>query len=93
AKKSRKSAEDLAGKLSGVILTIEAQAGEGDKLFGSVTNMDVSDALTKQGYDIDKRKIVMPDEPIKRLGSYNLQYKLHPELTVNINLEVKKSEQ
>lgn len=93
AKRVRKSAEETAARLSNITLSISAQAGEGDKLFGSVTSMDIADALQKQGVDIDKRKIIMPHEPIKRLGQYTVQIKLHSEFTANINIEVKKLEQ
>ncbi len=93
AKKIRKSAEELVSQLSNVTLSIEAQAGEGDKLFGSVTSKDIAEALAKQGFEIDKRKIFMEDEPIKRLGQYSVQIKLYPELTATISVEVKKMEQ
>jgi large subunit ribosomal protein L9 len=69
-------------------LTIEAQAGEDDKLFGSVTSKDIAEALSKQGVEVDKRKIIMPDEPIKRVGSYDIQIKVHPEVTANIKIDV-----
>jgi large subunit ribosomal protein L9 len=93
AKKAKKHAEEFAGKLSDRTLTIEAQAGEGDKLFGSVTNMDIVDALSKQGIDVDKRKIIMPDEPIKRIGNYVIQIRVHPDVSVNVTVDVKKVEQ
>jgi large subunit ribosomal protein L9 len=89
-KKTRETVEKLAGKLSGITLNIEINAGEDGKLFGSVTTMDIAAALKKQGMDIDKRKITVQDEPIKRLGNYNVHIKLHPEVTATVNLEVKK---
>ncbi len=88
AKKLRKTAEELASKLSNITLNIEANTGEDDKLFGSVTTMDIATVLSKQGIEIDKRKITIQDEPIKRLGTYNVYIKLHPEVTVSVNLEV-----
>ncbi len=88
AKKLRKTAEELVSKLSNITLNIEANAGEDDKLFGSVTSMDIAEAIAKHGIEIDKRKIVIQDEPIKRLGTYNIHIKLHPEVTASINLEV-----
>lgn len=87
-KKTRDAVEELAGKLSGIMLNIEINAGEDGKLFGSVTTMDIAAALKKQGMDIDKRKITVQDEPIKRLGNYNVHIRLHPEVTATINLEV-----
>lgn len=87
AKKAKASAEELAARVSGTTVTIKAKAGEMDKLFGSVTAMDIADALKKEGIDIDKKKIVM-DEPIKRLGSYTVNVKLHPDVTARLNVEV-----
>jgi large subunit ribosomal protein L9 len=89
-KKAKKAAEEHASKISEMTLIIEANAGEEERLFGSVTSMDVADALAQKGIKIDRRKIVMPDEPIKRLGTYPVKLKLHPEVTATINLEVKK---
>jgi large subunit ribosomal protein L9 len=91
--KSRKiirSAEDLAKQVSGITLSIEAQSGEDDKLFGSVTSMDIAEALSKQGVEIDKRKINL-EEPIKRLGTYTVSVKIHHDVTANVTVEVKKA--
>lgn len=87
-KKTKKAVNELAGRFSGLTVTIEANAGEDDKLFGSVTTMDIAAALAKQGFDIDKRKITIQDDPIKRLGNYNASIKLHPDVTVSVNVEV-----
>lgn len=88
AKKVKTGAEKLASQLSGITVTIEAQAGEEDKLFGSVTSMDIAEAISKQGIEIDKCKIIL-EEPIKRLGTYTVLVKLYPEVTTNINIEVR----
>lgn len=93
AKKIKKAANEFAAKLSNITLSIEATAGEDGKLFGSVTAMDIVTALSRQGIEVDKRKIIIEDEPIKRLGRYNVYVKLHPEITTAINLEVKRLEQ
>lgn len=90
ARKAKREVEELASQLSGIKVTIEAQAGEEDKLFGSITNMDIAEALSKQGIKIDKRKILI-EEPIKRLGTYIVSIKLHPEMTISVSVEVKKS--
>lgn len=87
-KKTKKAVDELAGKFSGLTLTIEANAGEDDKLFGSVTTMDIAAALAERGFDIDKRKITIQDDPIKRIGNYNASIKLHPDVTVIVNVEV-----
>ena len=88
-KKIRKSAEDAAGELSKLSITIEAKSGEEDKLFGSVTTKDIAEEISKQGIDVDKRKIIL-EEPIKHLGSYEVAVKIHHDVTANIKLEVKK---
>lgn len=88
AKKIKDGSEELSGKLSNITLQIEANAGEDNKLFGSVTSMDIAEALLKHGIEVDKRKIVIPGENIKRLGTYNINIKIHPEVTANVNLEV-----
>lgn len=86
-KKVRKSAEDFAEQLSGITLNFEARAGEEDKLFGSVTTKDIAEAISQKGIEIDRRKIML-DEPIKRLGSYEVPVKVHQDVIANIKVEV-----
>ena len=90
AKKIRKSSEDAAEEISKLSISIEAKSGEEDKLFGSVTSKDIAEEIAKQGIDIDKRKIIL-EEPIKRLGSYEITVKVHQDVTANVKLEVKKA--
>ena len=90
AKKIRKSAEDAAEEVSKLSISIEAQSGEEDKLFGSVTAKDIAEEIAKQGIDVDKRKIIL-DEPIKRLGSYDVSVKIHHDVTATVKLEVTKA--
>jgi len=90
ARKIIRSAEDLAKQISGITLSIEEQSGEEDKLFGSVTTKDIAEALAKQGVEIDKRKINL-EEPIKRLGTYSVQIKVHHDISANVTVEVKKA--
>jgi large subunit ribosomal protein L9 len=87
AKKAKTAAEELAARVSGTSVTIKAKTGEADKLFGSVTAMDIADALQKEGMDIDKKKIVL-DEPIKRLGSYTVNVKIYSDVTAQLNVQV-----
>ena len=91
AGKIKKSVDELAVKLSAIQLTIEAQAGEEDKLFGSITTADIAEALSKQGIEVDKRKIAI-EAPIKRLGTHNITVKLSQGVTAGVTLEVKKAE-
>ncbi len=86
AAKIKESFKSVADKLSSVTLTIKAKTGEDDKLFGSVTNMNIADALALEGFDIDKKKIVM--EPIKKLGEYSAAIKLHTDLSAEVKINV-----
>jgi len=82
-------AQKLAELLAGVSLSISRKAGENDQLFGSVTTGDISDALAKHGYNIEKRRIVLAD-PIKIVGEYEIPIKLHREVSANVKLAVTK---
>jgi large subunit ribosomal protein L9 len=90
AKKVKMDADELANKLSAMTIEIEVKAGEEDKLFGSVTSKDIAEAIAKQGIEIDKRKILL-EEPIKRLGTYEVSIKMHQDVTATVNVEVKKT--
>lgn len=85
--KARKEAEELAAKLAALSLTIRQAAGESDRLFGTVTNMDIAAALEKEGISIDKRQITV-EEPIKTLGIYTVPVKLNPEVTAELKVWV-----
>jgi large subunit ribosomal protein L9 len=71
-------------------IILEAKAGEEDKLFGSVTSKDIAEAISKQGVEVDKRKVLL-EEPIKRLGSYEVSIKILQDVTATVNVEVKKT--
>jgi large subunit ribosomal protein L9 len=87
ARKVKSGAAGLAEKISAAKITIKAKAGEEDKLFGSVTSMDIADALKAEGIEIDKKKIQL-DEPIKRIGEYTVAIKLHSEISAQLNVQV-----
>jgi len=87
SKKIRNSAQDLAHRISSLTISIKAKAGEEGKLFGSITTMDVAEALQKEGVEIDKKKISL-EEPIKRLGSYTVNIKLHPDVSAPLNIQI-----
>jgi large subunit ribosomal protein L9 len=87
AARIRAEFKTLADKLSALSLTIKAKAGEEEKLFGSVTNMDIAEALKEAGHDIDKKKIVL-DEPIKRLGEYTVEVKIDAEISAQVKVNV-----
>jgi large subunit ribosomal protein L9 len=85
--KEIKAARTVAEKLENVSITLQRHAGEEDKLFGSVTTRDISDALAAEGLDIHTSAITM-DEAIKTLGVYNIPIKLHTEISVEIKVWV-----
>lgn len=85
--KLKESFKSAAENLSALSLVIKAKSGEDDKLFGSVTNMDIAEALASEGFEVDKKKIVI-DEPIKRLGEYAVMIKLHPEVSAQVKVQV-----
>jgi large subunit ribosomal protein L9 len=85
----RGDAQKLSDMLAGVQVTVSRKAGEGDHLFGSVTAIDVADALAAKGYQIDRRKIQL-DEPLKSLGSFDVAVKLHKDVTASVKVHVTK---
>ncbi len=87
AAKIKDASKALAEKLSALTLQIKAKAGEEDKLFGSVTTMDISEALKAAGFEVDKKKIVL-GEPIKRLGEYTVEVKVHSEVNAAVKVQV-----
>ncbi|MCS6951412.1 MAG: 50S ribosomal protein L9 [Bryobacterales bacterium] len=89
--KERSEAEELARLLAGVTVTIRQKAGEHDQLFGSVTARDIAEALQRQNYTVDRRKIQL-EEPIKQLGEYKVPVRLHKEVTAEILVQVVKEE-
>ena len=90
AEKSRReliAAQEAGRTLAGQNITLEMKAGEGGRLYGAVTAMDVAAALEKKGYKIDKKQISIKN-PIKMIGSCEVGLKLHPEVSVNITVDV-----
>ena len=83
------SARALADKLKQTVLTIGVAAGEGEKLFGAVTSQHVAEALAAQGVRVE-RKAVHLEEPIKKLGNYTIEMRLHPEVAVKLQVQVAK---
>ncbi len=83
------SARELAERLQAVSLTFAMKAGEGDKLFGSVTAGDVADRLLAEGFTVDKKAVELP-EPIKALGVYTVPVRLHHEVKPEVRVWVVK---
>ena len=87
ADKVKKDAEDIAAKLEGMTLQIPAKAGETGKIFGSVTTLQISDALKEKGLDIERKRISI-NADIKTLGDYTAEITLHKEVHPEINIQV-----
>jgi large subunit ribosomal protein L9 len=83
----RADAERLAGTLGGLELKLTGKAGEEGKLFGSITSQDISDALARQGYTIERRRIEL-EHPIKTTGSHTVSVRLHPEVHADLRVSV-----
>jgi len=83
----KSQAAGLKEKLEALRLNVKARAGEEGKLFGSVTNIDLERALRDQGFEIDRRRIVL-GEPIKQLGDYTVVVRLQPEVEANLKVNV-----
>ena len=87
-----KEAQGISDKLAGVSLEFTAKVGEEGRLFGSVTTMDIEKALKEQGYDVERRRIVL-DAPIKNVGDYEVPIRLRPEVMPSIKVKVVSEDQ
>lgn len=85
--KIKKDADAIATRLEGVKLTIGAKAGESGKIFGSVNTIQIADALKKEGFEVDRRRITFETEP-KFVGEYIANLNLHKEVKVQVPFEV-----
>ena len=90
AAEKTKEAKALAKKLEDVTVTVRAKAGEGDKLFGSVTAHDIADGLAAQGFVVDRKQIEI-SEHIKNLGLFTVSLKVHPEVEAKVKLLVERA--
>jgi large subunit ribosomal protein L9 len=94
AELEKAAAEKLAGsqaqgdKLSGMTITIGQKAGVDGRLFGSVTNFDIAEALTKQGFAVEKAQVRMPTGPLKTVGEHPVAVALHTDVVVEITIAV-----
>jgi len=86
--KLRNEATAMAAKFADVTVKVGAKAGESGKIFGSVTNIQLAEALKKAGYDVERKNIEMNEEAIKALGTYSAKVRLFKEITATINFEV-----
>lgn len=84
--KIKAEAEELAAKLAEVKLSLSAKSSAAGKIFGSINNVMISDALAAQGYEIDRKKIILKE--VKEIGQYTATVKLHREVKVEVAFEV-----
>ncbi len=85
--KERATAEGQSQQMSSLVLEFKRKAGEQGALYGSVTSMDVAEALKERGYEIDRHRIHLR-EPLKRLGEYTVPIRLHREVTIDLHVKV-----
>jgi len=85
--KIRKDADAIAARLEGVVLTIGAKAGETGKIFGAINTIQIADALKKEGFEVDRRRITFDTEP-KFVGEYVANLNLHKEVKVRVPFNV-----
>ena len=83
----KKGVEAIAARLANVEVVIARRVGETDALYGSVTSADIAEVLAAKGFDIDKRKLQLP-EPLKRIGDVDVPVKLHRDVTVTVKVRV-----
>ena len=88
--KALEASKNLMGKLEALSINLMHQAGEEGKLFGSVTNMEIAAYLKKNGFDIDRKTIVLAD-PIKHTGEFSVLVKIHPEVSATLKVTVSAS--
>ncbi len=90
--KEKVKAEGLKSRIESLSITIPMEAGQNDKLFGSVTSGMISEALKSEGHKIDHKSIIM-DEPVRELGVYTVKVRLHPEVFANLKVWVVSKEE
>jgi large subunit ribosomal protein L9 len=87
--KEKSQAEELSKQFDGLAVAFQRRSGEHDQLFGSVTSGDIADALTKKGFDVDRRKIQL-HEPLKTLGEFTVPIRLHKDVTTHLKVMIEK---
>lgn len=79
---------DLGDKIAGTTIQMDRRVAEAGRLFGSVTNADIADALAEQGLEVERGSILLPHGPIKEIGEHEVQVRLHPDVSVTITVTV-----
>ncbi len=86
--KIKAAAESAAAKLKEMLVKVGAKAGESGKIFGSVTSVQLADAIKKLGVDVDRKNITLNSEAVKTLGTYSAEVRLHKDVVTTVNFEV-----
>lgn len=86
--KIKAAAQEIAGKLEGVKITVGAKTSTSGKIFGSVNTIQIAESLKEKGFDIDRKNITLPLDQIKEVGSYKAVVKLHRDVKVEIEFEI-----
>ena len=89
--KNREHAREIAAQITGVTCTLKRRAGENDRLFGSVTSMDVAEAVRAEGFELERRFFELT-EPIRELGVFMVPVKLHTDVVVELRVVVEREE-
>ena len=89
--KDRERAQEIAAQVAGVTCTLKRRAGENDRLFGSVTSMDIAEALRTEGFELERRFLELSD-PIRELGVFMVPVKLHTDVVVELRVVVEREE-
>jgi large subunit ribosomal protein L9 len=87
--KEKAGAEELSKQFDGLSVSFQRRSGEHDQLFGSVTSVDIADALEKKGFNVDRRKVQL-HEPLKTLGEFTIPVKLHKDVTAHLKVVIEK---
>ncbi len=87
--KLKQEAEEIAKKIEGTSITIPAKTSSKGKIFGSINTIQIAEELKKKGIDVERKNISIKEEPIKEVGNYKANVKLHKDVNVEIDFEVK----
>jgi large subunit ribosomal protein L9 len=90
--KIKQEAQDMAQRLTGIVLTIYTKVGATGKIYGSVNTLQIADQLKKQGFDVDRKQISINEELVKEIGTYEAEIKLHRDVKATFSFEVKAEE-
>jgi large subunit ribosomal protein L9 len=87
--KIKLAAQEIAGRLTGLKIVVGAKTSSSGKIFGSVNTIQIAESLKEKGFDIDRKNITLPEDQIKEVGTYKAVIKLHREVRVEIEFDIK----